>query len=87
MYAFDPKIYRAAKIAYMEKRGLGCFDFKFYSAHNPDVAAAAGSLSDFWNHFVYSGQFENRQYRSVIFDDSKSPTSSKTDKTRTCCPG
>lgn len=61
MYAFDPLPFRAPKIAYMEKRGPGCFDFGYYAQQSPDIQAL--SLGEKWDQFVQSGQFEDRNYR------------------------
>ena len=65
MYAFDPAIFRSARIAYMEKRGPGCFDFNYYLDSNAVLPIDGSSLVDVWKHFVESGQFEDRQYRST----------------------
>jgi hypothetical protein len=61
MYAFDPMLFRAAMISYMERRGPGCFDFAFYAKSNPETAA--WPIEELWAHFVQSGQFEDRLYR------------------------
>ena len=61
MYAFDPMLFRAAGIAYMEKRGPGCFDFGYYAQNNPELST--WPIDEQWFHFVQSGQFEDRLYR------------------------
>ena len=61
VYAFDPLLFRAKGIAYMEKRGPGCFDFGFYAEHSQEIKG--WPLEEQWEHFVSSGQFEERPYR------------------------
>ena len=61
MYAFDPLLFRAPMIAYMERRGPGCFDFAYYMENSPETLS--WPAEEVWAHFVQSGQFEQRLYR------------------------
>ena len=61
MYAFDPLLFRAPMIAYMERRGPGCFDFAYYMQNSPETQS--WPAEEVWAHFVQSGQFEKRLYR------------------------
>ena len=54
MYAFDPKLFRAARTAYMEKRGPGCFDFKYYLEKNPEIGVDRTNLVEVWGQFVHA---------------------------------
>ena len=66
MYAFDPKIFRAPQIAYMERRGPGCFDFSYYIEQNPELSIDKSNLVELWSQFIESGQFEDRKYRYFL---------------------
>lgn len=50
------------RIAYMQSRGPGCFDHRYYLQKNPDLKVLKTVL-ELWEHFVMLGQFEGRSYR------------------------
>lgn len=50
------------RIAYMQSRGPGCFDHRYYLQKNPDLKVL-GTVLELWEHFVMLGQFEGRSYR------------------------
>lgn len=59
----DPWKMRATKMAGMNARGPGCFDFEYYVANNPDVASEAGDPLRLWEHWLLLGQFQGRTHR------------------------
>lgn len=54
---------KGERLIYMNARGPGCFDFRFYVAHNPDLADQAGNPLALWEHFLLLGQFQGRLHR------------------------
>lgn len=60
------------RIAYMQSRGPGCFDHRYYLQKNPDLKVLKTVL-ELWEHFVMLGQFEGRSYRWSCDDDRKLP--------------
>lgn len=61
----DPWSIKHQRIAYMQSRGPGCFDHRYYLKKNPDLAVLKTVL-ELWDHFVMLGQFEGRSYRSAL---------------------
>ena len=49
-------------MAYMQSRGPGCFDNRYYLQQNPDLQVIP-SVLELWDHFVMMGQFEGRSFR------------------------
>lgn len=68
----DPWSIKHQRIAYMQSRGPGCFDHRYYLKKNPDLAVLKTVL-ELWDHFVMLGQFEGRSYRWSCDDDRKLP--------------
>ena len=52
-------------MAYMQSRGPGCFDNRYYLQQNPDLQVIP-SVLELWDHFVMMGQFEGRSFRYDI---------------------
>ena len=58
----DPWPIKHQRIAYMQSRGPGCFDHRYYLQKNADLKVLKTVL-ELWDHFVMLGQFEGRSYR------------------------
>lgn len=52
------------RIAYLQSRGPGCFDHRYYLDKNVDLQVLK-TLLEVWDHFVHLGQFEGRSHRYV----------------------
>ena len=75
----DPWPIKHQRIAYMQSRGPGCFDHRYYLQKNPDLKVLKTVL-ELWEHFVMLGQFEGRSYRyltSFRLDPCKESRNSK----------
>lgn len=55
--------FRAPHVLVARARGARCFDFDAYMKANPDLKHLWGNITGLWYHFVYTGQFEPRQFR------------------------
>ncbi|KAK9829758.1 hypothetical protein WJX72_007700 [[Myrmecia] bisecta] len=66
----DPWSIKRQRVAYMQSRGPGCFDNRYYVSKNPDLKALP-SLLELWDHFVMMGQFEGRSHRWSCSDDRR----------------
>lgn len=64
-WVLDGWAFKAERLIFMNARGPGCFDFKFYVGHNPDLAALAADPLELWEHFLTLGQFQGRLHRWV----------------------
>lgn len=62
VWEHDSMPIRRQRIAYVQSRGPGCFDTRYYLAQNKDLAALSTPLQ-LWDHFVTNGQFEARSFR------------------------
>jgi len=58
----DPWPIKRQRIAYMQSRGPGCFDNRYYLQKNADLKVIPTAL-ELWDHFVMMGQFEGRSFR------------------------
>lgn len=63
VWVSDPWPVKRQRIAYMQSRGPGCFDNRYYLQKNPDLKVIPTAL-ELWDHFVMMGQFEGRSFRS-----------------------
>lgn len=68
----DPWPIKRQRIAYMQSRGPGCFDNRYYLQKNADLKVIPTAL-ELWDHFVMMGQFEGRSFRWSCEDDRKLP--------------
>lgn len=59
----DSMSIKAQQLVYMNARGPGCFDFRFYLQHNPDLSYMANDPLELWEHFLLLGQFQGRVHR------------------------
>lgn len=62
-WATDSMSIKAQQLVYMNARGPGCFDFRFYVQHNSDLAHLAADPLELWEHFLLLGQFQGRLHR------------------------
>ena len=66
LWMTDPWPIKRQRIAYMQSRGPGCFDNRYYLQKNPDLKVIPTVL-ELWDHFVMLGQFEGRSFRYSSF--------------------
>ena len=64
-YTHADKI-QAPLVKSLRARGPQCWDADFYLANNPDLGDHGIQLDQAWEHFVTSGQFEDRPERYVL---------------------
>lgn len=54
--------FKTPRILEARARGNMCFDFDFYTKHNPELQVLT-THEALWKHYVYYGQFEERPHR------------------------